>query len=161
MMTIFQRVGCFLVLCFVLVAAVAQGPLVLAQDKSRVPPVATFKAMLQANEQSGWVKFRNYGNKQWIYFTALQTMHCRLREIRYSINSKALDRRFDLVKCNPQLPFTIPSKAGVNYTAIRLAKGTAKTLAVQVVWEDGAESVVKVYEPCKDVGEQTCAWPLE
>lgn len=132
-----------------------------AETKTRVPPVSTYKAMLAVNKDSGWVQFRNYGGKQWIYFTPLQTMHCRLKEIRYSINSTELDRQFDLVACNPQLPFSIPPDADVNHIAIRLAPGTAKTLAVQVVWEDGVESDVMVYEPCKDVGEQTCAWPVK
>lgn len=132
-----------------------------AQDKSRVPAVAIYQAMLQANKEPGWVQFRNYGGAQWIYFTALQTLHCRLKEIRYSINSKDLDKRFKLVKCNPQNPFAVPSDAGVEDIAIRLAKGTADTIAVQVIWEDDAESAVAVYEPCKDVGEQSCAWPVE
>ncbi len=133
----------------------------MANDKTRVPPVSTYKAMLDGNKQTGWVQFRNYDGKQLVYFTALQTLHCRLKEIRYSINTRDLDKRFKLVKCNQQLPFSLPSDSGVEDILIYLAKGAAKTVAVQVVWENGEESEVMVYEPCKDVGEQTCAWPVD
>ncbi len=144
----------------VMLSALAIAP-ALTQDKSRIPAVAIYQAMLNANREPGWVQFRNYGGAQWIYFTALQTLHCRLKEIRYSINSKDLDKRFRLVKCNPQSPFAVPPDAGVDDIAIRLPKGTASTIAVQVIWEDDSESAVAVYEPCKDVGEQSCAWPVE
>jgi hypothetical protein len=132
-----------------------------AQDKSAIPPVAVYRAMLDANRQSGWVQFRNYDGTQWIYFTALQTMHCRLKEIRYSLNSQALDKQFPLTECNLQNPFALPPDAGIDDIAIRLGPGTAKTVAVQVVWDDGTESDIAVYEPCKDVGDQSCAWPLD
>ena len=132
-----------------------------AQDNSRIPPQAHYQTMLDANRQSGWVQFRDFDGAQWIYFTALQTLHCRLMEIRYSINSKALDERFDLVDCNPQNPMALPPDAGPETIALKLPAGTAQTIAVQVVWEDGSESSIAVYEPCKDVGEQSCARPLE
>lgn len=130
-------------------------------DKSRIPPVNVYQAMLDGNKNTGWVQFRNYDGKQILYFSALQTLHCRLSEIRYSINSKDLDKRFDLVKCNPQLPFSLPSDSGPEDTVLFMPEGTAQTVAVQVVWDDGRESSVAVYEPCKDVGDQTCAWLLE
>ncbi|MCP4318658.1 MAG: hypothetical protein GY789_22340 [Hyphomicrobiales bacterium] len=132
-----------------------------AGDKSRIPPQSLYQTMLDANRQTGWVQFRNYDGSQWIYFTALQTLHCRLSEIRYSINSKALDETFDLVECNPQNPMALPPDAGPETIALKLPAGTAQSIAVQVVWEDGTESAVAVYEPCKDVGDQSCAWPLE
>lgn len=134
---------------------------VQAQEKSRVPPKNVYQAMLDANKETGWVQFRNYDGEQWIYFTPLQTMHCRLSEIRYSVNSELLDQKFGLVACNPQNPFALPPEAGVEDIAIRLPQGSAKTIAVQVVWDDGTESAVAVYEPCENVGEQTCAWPLK
>ncbi len=146
---------------FALLAAVLMTGHSVAQDKSRIPPMTVYQAMLAANKESGWVKFRDYNGEQWIYFTALQTMHCRLAEIRYSINSNALDKNFPLVDCNPQNPLALPPDAGVDEIAIRLPIGTAETIAVQAVWEDGSASAIAVYEPCKDVGEQTCAWPLK
>lgn len=148
----------FGVLIFVLMVGVSGHA--RAEQQSRIPPVATYQAMLKANKSTGWVQFRNYGGQQWLYFTPLQTLHCRLKMIRYSINSNKLDRVFDLVACNPQLPFSLPDKTGVDDIAVRLKAGTAKTVAVQVIWQDGTASDVMVYEPCRDVGERTCAWPL-
>ena len=77
--------------------------------KAQIPEVAIYKAMLDANRQPGWVQFRDFAGKQLVYFTALQTMRCRLSEIRYSVNSEALDRRFPLGTCDPQQPFNMPA----------------------------------------------------
>lgn len=150
--------GSALVAACIYVAAPAPA---VAQDKSNLPPMAIYQAMLDANRQGGWVQFRNYGGHQWIYFTALQTLHCRLTEIRYSVNSKALDVLFPLAACNTQNPFAVPPDAGIDDIAIRLPPGAAQTIAVQVVWEDGRESELAEYEPCTDVGEQSCASLLE
>jgi hypothetical protein len=136
---------------------------VLAQDtddedyKPVLPDVGIYKAMLDANKQTGWIQFRNYDDKQLIYFTALQTMHCRLSEIRYSINSDALDKRFPLGTCNPQIPFNLPDSDTNEYIYISLPAGEAKTLAIQAVWDDGAGSEIVVYKPCEGVGYATCA----
>lgn len=125
--------------------------------KPQLPEVAIYKAMLDANKQTGWVQFRNYEDRQLIYFTALQTMHCRLSEIRYSINSDALDKRFPLAKCNPQIPFNLPADETAEYVYISLPANTAQTLAIQAVWDDGAGSEIVVYKPCDNVGDATCA----
>ena len=126
-------------------------------DKSRVPPIETYKLMLDGNRQNGWVQFRNYDGRQWIYFTAMQTLHCRLKEIRYSINSDALDQRVEVAKCNKALPFSVSDDAingGLIYKSMPL--GTAQWVAVQVVWEDDSESEVQKVKVCEDVGESTC-----
>jgi hypothetical protein len=129
--------------------------------KSRIPPLSLYQKMLEANKSSGWVSFRNYGNHQLIYFTALQTLHCQLHEIRYSINTLELNKRFKLVKCNPQLPFSLPPGGGLEDIALRLPKGTAERIAVQVVWGNGTLSEVSIFEPCKNVGDQTCSFPVK
>jgi len=65
------------------------------------------------------------------------------------------------VKCNPQTPFNMPPDFELSDIALTLKLGTADNVSVQVVWEDDRESEVSVYEPCKDVGDQTCAWPIK
>lgn len=125
--------------------------------KPQLPDVAIYKAMLDANKQTGWVQFRDYDDRQLIYFTALQTMHCRLSEIRYSINSDTLDQRFPLAKCNPQIPFNLPADETAEYVYISLPADTAKTLTIQAVWDDGAGSEIVVYKQCDNVGDATCA----
>ncbi|MCO6187942.1 hypothetical protein [Rhizobium sp. L1K21] len=121
----------------------------------QLPDMALFRTMLEANKQPGWIAFRNFSGQQLIYFTALQTLNCRLSKIRYSINSDALDKEFPLGKCDPQLPFNLPE--GTEYIYLSLPPGTAKTIAVQAVWDDGAGSEIVVYKPCENVGESTCA----
>ena len=134
---------------------------VQAVDKSRVPPVSVYQAMLKANKPTGWVQFRRYNKQQMVYFTALQTMHCRLSEIRYSVNSRELDKRFALVPCNPLTPFSLPSDSKLKDILIKLPMGAARYVAVQVVWEDGTMSDMAVYEPCKDVGDRACAFEVK
>jgi hypothetical protein len=124
----------------------------------QLPDMQIYKAMLDANRQPGWVQFRNFADKELIYFTALQTMRCRLKEVRYSINSDKLDKRFPLGKCDPQQPYNSPADDDDGrYTYLQMKPGKAKTIAVQVVWEDGAGSEIVTYRPCDNVGEGTCA----
>ncbi len=124
--------------------------------RAQIPDVSIYKAMLDANKQTGWVQFREFAGKQLIYFTALQTMHCRLKEVRYSINSDTLDKTFPMAECDPQLPFNLPSDDGRNWLYIDLKPGEAETIAVQAVWDDGSGSEIVVYQPCKNP-EATCA----
>ncbi|WP_439618645.1 hypothetical protein [Shinella sp.] len=126
------------------------------QYQAQIPAVSIYKAMLDANKQTGWVQFRNFADQQLIYFTALQTMHCRLSEIRYSINSETLDQRFPLAKCDPELPFNLPSDDSQNWLYLGLKPGEAHTIAVQAVWDDGSGSEIVVYQPCKNP-DATCA----
>ena len=124
----------------------------------QLPDMAMYKAMLDANRQPGWVQFRNFAGKELIYFTALQTMRCRLKEIRYSINSDVLDKRFPLGECDPQQPYNMPANDDDGkYTYLQVKPGAARTLTIQVVWEDGAGSEIVTYRPCDNVGEGTCA----
>ena len=127
-----------------------------AQYQAQIPEVSIYKAMLDANKQTGWVQFRNFADQQLIYFTTLQTMHCRLSEIRYSINTDTLDKRFPLAKCDPELPFNLPSDDSQNWIYIQLKPGEAETIAVQAVWDDGSGSEIVVYQPCKNA-DATCA----
>jgi hypothetical protein len=126
-----------------------------AQAKD-LPPKELYRAMLEGNKDGGWVSFRNIDGKQILYFSALQTLHCRLSEIRYSINSKNLDKTFNIVPCNSQNPWALPPDSKVGDIAILMPLGTAQTVAVQAVWDDGEESDVVVYKPCDNVGDQTC-----
>lgn len=134
---------------------------VFAQDGGAIPPRQVYDAMLDAAKQSGWVQFRDFNGRQFVYFTPLQTLHCRLSEIRYSLNSRALDQRFPVLACNPQLPLSIPGDIGVDRLYLSLEPGSVKSATVQVVWEDGTESEIRTYKPCDNVGESTCAIAAE
>jgi hypothetical protein len=149
------RIGKFAAAC--LITAGAAG-MATAQE---LPAKSIYEAMLTANKASGWVAFRNFNGNQLLYFTPLQTMHCRLSEIRYSINSGALDQRFELVPCNKQMPFAMPSDVAPERIYLTLPPGTAETVTVQVVWDDGQESEILTFKPCDNVGESTCAAAVE
>ena len=128
-----------------------------AVSAQTLPPMSLYKAMLDGNKASGWVAFRNFNGQQLLYFSMLQTLHCRLKEIRYSINSDALDQRMEVAKCNKALPFSINDDdvtGGRIYISMPL--GTAQWAAVQVVWEDDVESGVQRVRVCEDVGEASC-----
>ena len=144
-----------------MLAVLALGTAALADDeeeyKPQIPDVSIYKAMLDANKQTGWIQFRNYDNRQLVYFTALQTMHCRLSAIRYSINDDSLDKSFPIAKCDPQLPFNLPADDTIEYVYMSLKANEAETIAVQAVWDDGSGSEIVVYKPCENVGEATCA----
>lgn len=149
---------------FLVISLAASGLTARAQDsdedeyKPELPDMQTYQAMLDANKQPGWVQFRDFAGKQIVYFTALQTMHCRLSEIRYSINSDSLDQRFPLGECDPQQPFNMPADdPDGKYMYRDFAPGEVKTLSIQVVWEDGSGSEIVTYRPCDKVGESTCA----
>lgn len=131
-----------------------------AAAASKVPPMSMFRTSLNASRRHGWIIFRNFKDKQYIYFNPLQTLRCRLKEIRYSINSRDLDQKFDLIKCNPQNPFAMPSDLEPEDLALIKPINTAKSVAVQVVWEDGKESVIMEYKPCEDAKEKSCVLPL-
>jgi hypothetical protein len=142
----------------------AAGSLAFADDSDddeyapQLPDMSIYKSMLDANRQPGWVQFRNFDNRQLIYFTPLQAMHCRLKEIRYSINSEALDKRFPLGACDVQQPWNMPADdPDGKYMYLTLKFGSVKTVTVQVVWEDGAGSEIITYRPCDKIGESTCA----
>ncbi|MDH6269287.1 hypothetical protein M2360_004715 [Rhizobium sp. SG_E_25_P2] len=134
-----------------------------AQDQSedefapKLPERSIYVAMLEANKPSGWVQFRNFAGGQYLYFTMLQVMRCRLSEVRYSINSTALDQRFPLGPCNPQQPFNVPDDPDNRYVYLKLKPGEAETVTVQAVWDDGAGSEIITYRPCDNVGESACA----
>lgn len=143
------------------VAAAAAITPALAQNGGTIPPRQIYDAMLDAAKQSGWVQFRDFNGRQLVYFTPLQTLHCRLSEIRYSFNSRALDQRFPVLACNPQLPLSLPGDVAVDELYLSLDPGSVKSATVQVVWEDGTESEIRTYRPCGHVGEATCAVAAE
>ena len=160
MKTIARHLAGFLAIGMLLSAG---GPALAQEDedeyKPELPDMAIYKAMLEANRQPGWVQFREFAGKEIIYFTALQTMRCRLSEVRYSVNSDALDQRFPLGSCDPQQPFNIPEEGDDpgKWIMIEFAPGEVKTITVQVVWQDGSGSEIVTYRACDNVGEGTCA----
>ncbi len=143
--------------------ATGLGSPVFAEDDfaPKIPPIEMYQQMLGTGtdgRDSGWAVITDVNGQQLVHFSHLQTLHCRLSEIRYSINSEALDERFPVADCVPSLPWSLQDGDKINIT---LPAGTVKTIAVQAVWEDGSASKIVVYKPCEGVGERTCSQPVK
>ncbi len=150
---------CTMISAIIAASTIASVNPSIAQQKSKVMPLEQVKGIIKATKASGWIAFVNVKGKQQIYFSHLQSWHCGIKEIRYSYNSKDLDRLFPVAKCIPQLPNNVPGPAKWIVNIEKL--GTAKTVAVQVLFDDDTLSDIAVYEPCEGVGEQVCTWLLE
>lgn len=141
---------------FLCAALLAVTPMASARAQS-VPPLETFKQMAAASATQ-WVAFRNFSGRQLVYFSAVVSYACGLSEIRWSLNTDALDKTWPLDQCNEYLPFSIGEKTKI-YEAFKL--DTAKTISVQLVFKDGTATDTLTYAPCPGVGEATCARRVE
>jgi hypothetical protein len=108
--------------------------------------------------KDSWLAFRNYDGQQLVYFTHLVVYRCGLSEIRYSINSDALDHNFALSACDPERPNEVPAD---DLPYLSLPLGSAQTMDVQIVYSDGEESQALRFAPCDNAGDGTCAKLVE
>ncbi len=138
-----------------LAAAVLAGLAAPAQAQGLAGMEKTVLPMTTGN----WVAFRNFDGKQWVYFTHLVVYRCGLSEVRYSLDSDALDQTFPLQPCDEQNPHALDPVAFPPYLALPL--GSAEMIAVQVVFDDGEESETVRLAPCDVTGDQTCAVLVE
>jgi len=131
-----------LLLTFGAGAARAQG--LTGQEKQILPMI-----------KASWLAFRNYSGRQLVYFSNLLAYRCGLSDIRYSINSDALDRSFPLPPCDPAQPQSLDAAKYPPY--VSLAPGTAKQIAVQAIFKDGSTTDTVRFKPCESAGDSTCA----
>ena len=93
--------------------------------------------------QNSWVSFRDFNGKQLIYFTHLEAYRCGIKEVRYSLNNDDLDKVWELDSCESEGISSI--KKELIYLTLSL--GTAKSIAVQLVFSDGSKSEVLHKKP--------------
>ena len=86
--------------------------------------------------KGSWAYFRDYNGRQLIYFTHLETYRCGISQVRYSLNSDALDHEWKLQPCDPKAPNNITT----DKPYIALPLGTASSIAVQLTFNDGSKS---------------------
>ena len=129
-----------------------------AEQQSRVMPLEQVKSILEATKDN-WVAYRIYQGRQYYYVTHLLSWRCGIKQVRYSENSDALDKKWPLPECNKLIPNTIPNDAKIY--AERPTADSLKTVAIQVEFDDGTTSPVRIYEPCEGVGEATCGYLKE
>ena len=85
-----------------------------------------------------WLEFREYDSKTLLYFTALMTYRPVISEIRYSLDSDALD------KVHKFVPSDVMFKAGDNLDELFITvPGATKFAMVQVTYKDGTKSEVQ------------------
>jgi len=143
--------------------AVLATPLLLsvpaaAEQQSRVMPLEQVKSILEATKDN-WVAYRIYQGRQLYYVTHLVSWRCGIKQLRYSENSDALDKTWPLPECNKLIPNNIPEDAKIH--SERAKSNGIKTLAIQLEFDDGTTSPVRIYEPCEGVGEATCGYLKE
>jgi hypothetical protein len=86
---------------------------------------------------NSWLEFRDYGGKLLLYFTALMSYRPVIKEVRYSLNSEALDKTFKfkptdkMFEVGQDILLTVPKN--IEYAA------------VQVTYQDGSKSDAKKF----------------
>ena len=88
--------------------------------------------------KDSWVSFRDYNGQQLIYFTMLESYRCGIAEVRFSINSDALDKIWRLQPCDPKKPNAITATRPY----LTLPLGAARSIAVQLTYMDGSKSEI-------------------
>ena len=78
-----------------------------------------------------WVSLRNDGDSDWIYFITLSRARCVLSEVRYSVNSDALDQVFTPYACDLRRPYTLPNTVLPKDIAVDYDDGALETVSVQ------------------------------
>lgn len=86
--------------------------------------------------RGSWAYFRDYNGRQLVYFTHLETYRCGISQVRYSLNSDALDKVWALQPCDPKAPHNITTD--MPYIALPL--GTAASVTLQLTYKDGTMS---------------------
>ncbi len=125
-----------------------------------IPPLDIFKTMASDLQPDGWITFQELDGKQIVSFAPVMALRCRLKEIRYSVDSKDLDQSFPIPECNREYPFQVVPDSIHQPYILEFDGGTVQALAVQLTWDDDSKSDVAYYEPCRDVDSTPCAYPL-
>ena len=94
------------------------------------------QAKMSLNMVSGsWLSFRDYNGKTLLYFTTLMSYRPAIKEVRYSLNSEALDQTFKfkptdkMFEVGDDLYLTVP--------------GNTQYASVQLTYKDGTKSPVQ------------------
>ncbi|MES2667022.1 MAG: hypothetical protein V4712_13065 [Pseudomonadota bacterium] len=100
---------------------------------------AEVKPILAATKPA-WIAVREFDGNDLIYFTQLESWRCGLREVRFSVNSTAAAKLWDMEPC-------YEGEAAAN--ALKLPEGrvpyitlplqSVQTVSVVVVFDDGTE----------------------
>lgn len=139
-------------------AAMAFVALPAVAQQSKVPSLSLTKTMVTSAKDS-LVAFRNYNDKQLVYFSIILTHHCNLKSLRYRVNDEDEWQDWSLPKCNPQMPYSVdPMKDPIYFSE---PPGSVSKVAVEITYKDGTKEPVWTYVPCDNAGDATCGARLE
>lgn len=110
------------------------GPYELVFDPA-AQQLAQTKSILDMTANS-WVAFRDWEDGVLLYFTHLVSHRGSLKEVRYSLDSDALDRRIDLPPSDPRNPYAMPD----DYLPYVTVPKATRYVLVQVTYADGTTS---------------------
>jgi hypothetical protein len=102
------------------------------------------KKSLESTKES-WIEFGvTKAGQQVVKLSSFALYKCTVKVIKYSFDTRNVDKTFALPKCDPSNPFQIDDP---NQFMIPV-KGGLKNFSVQLVYGDGSLSAVRTYEPC-------------
>jgi TolA-binding protein len=116
------------------------GPFAIAFDPN-ASLVASQKMMIEQT-WTGWIAFDASGFRGNLYFTALTSFSCGIKEVKYSFNGAPLDKVLDMPKCNPAEPFSLPA----DFQPYMKVGEDVKSMSVEVTYADGTKSGVKEFK---------------
>jgi hypothetical protein len=99
---------------------------------------AEVKPILQATKAS-WVALREYDGNDLLYFTHLESWRCGVSEVRFSVNSGAAGKIWEMEPCyeGEAQPNALKLQDHLPYTTLPL--GMVNAVSVVVVYDDGSE----------------------
>ena len=119
-------------------AGVAVGPFPIPFD----PRAALRRDQRRTMEMvsGSWLSFRDF-NGVLLYYTALVSYRCAIKELRIGLDRPEPDRVIALPPCDEANPFAIPG----NFTPYLKAPPGTRSASVQITFSDGSVSPVKVF----------------
>jgi hypothetical protein len=99
---------------------------------------AEVKPILLATK-ANWVALREYDGNDLLYFTHLESWRCGLSEVRFSVNSTAATKIWEMEPCHEgeAQPNALKLENHLPYTTLPL--GMVSSVSVVAVFDDGTE----------------------
>lgn len=88
-----------------------------------------------------WLSFRDF-NGVLLYYTALVSYRCAIKELRIGLDRSEPDRVIALPPCDEANPFAIPG----DFTPYLKAPAGTRSASAQIVYRDGSVSAVKMFK---------------
>lgn len=122
---------------FPLASAIALGLATVAASAQSFTTSAEVRPILEMTRGS-WVALRKWEGKELLYFTHLESWRCGITQVRFSVNSTAAARVWEMPPCQlgTAQPNAIPPDR-LPFT--ELPADVAETVSVVVVFQDGSE----------------------